>query len=904
MSLYKGLPATNQPKLKFFRDVSVGLVGFLRTSGQDLTVSSAVVQMLELYPETRPEKVSDNTTLCRTLVTILAGLRPPTQPEKIPQFRANVVKMAALLPVIWDSSGRRDQMISETLHSVYTIIVDTGGSLSQAPCLGFVLDKISVDTLSGTATNLSGEQTVKTISSMIDWLGLFPFKQLDQHILAICARVAATQPEIVKRLAREKIATIVKKLFIPLLRGQLEPVFVYLVLSNQSCEAMMTRLCSSEQQSMADLLYSLQMETLPASKESWLSLAECGRHLLTLHSSLKEEKTLQLVRATESLPELSETRKEQLRGKELGSEGSQAGSENLLTFQTKQVGLINLGNTCYMNCIIQALFNTAMFRSLMFAQDFQPIRQPVLSSLQNVFIFLRYSSRNIFSPSELLRLARPSWFESGRQQDCSELLTHLLDTVQEEEKSAFPRIEDTSQDISGEGQTPGKLEDNDEIMKSCENVSSLDNDNNTHTHTSDDETKDTIEDQVMTKVAKKDQMGSSSSLGLSRWSTEENLSVGDSREGLNTLSPGDISRCETETPPVKEEPCESQSTGSDSGIHSVESLPSNQTPLTLVQKVFGGRMMTSFHCDRCQSKSEFSDWFTDIHLPIPQISPPDIQKQQLSQALQTINTSSEPSSQVDGGGGGTSSSSNVEVSSAPAPRTSSKPPLSSLLKSYFEPERLSGDNKYFCERCDGYEEAERRVSVVTPPECLIITLLRFKYDTATQRRVKIMTGLEYPQYLNLPVGEAGSPGEHEECYKLYGVVVHSGYTSDGGHYYTWVRSSENHWRILNDSSVDENQDWSQFVGRTSQNSSQTPYLLLFTRLEQEKFEDYHPSDEKLSKVKLDNMKLIQDKNRASQWGQGGGIKRNKDEDDDSGGGGGSGNCHDNFGQIGGGHFVC
>ena len=103
--------------------------------------------------------------------------------------------------------------------------------------------------------------------------------------------------------------------------------------------------------------------------------------------------------------------------------------------------------------------------------------------------------------------------------------------------------------------------------------------------------------------------------------------------------------------------------------------------------------------------------------------------------------------------------------------------------------------------------------------------------------------------------------------------------------------------------MDENQDWSQFVRRTSQNSSQTPYLLLFTRLEQEKFEDYHPSDEKLSKVKLDNLKLIQDKSRASQWGHGGGIKRNKDEDEDSRGGG-SGNCHDNFGQMGGGHFVC
>ena len=776
--LYQDLPATNQPRLKFFRDVSAGLVGFLKTAGEDLAVSCGVVQLLEIFPETRPERLTDNTALCRTLVTILANLRQPT--EKIAQFKKNAVQMASLLPVIWDSSGRRDQMIGETLHSVYTVIVDTGGNLSHAPCLGFVLDKISVETLSGTATNLSREQTLRTLSSMIDWLGLFPFKQLDQHTLAICARVAATQPEIVRRLAREKIAVIIKKLAIPLLRAQLEAVFVYLVLSNQSCEAMMRTLCSSDS-SLPDLLYSLQVETSPASKETWLSLAECGKHLLTVHSGLAEEKTQQLARATEDLAELSESRKEQLRGKQLGSEASQVVSENILTFQTRQVGLINLGNTCYMNCIIQALFNTAMFRSLMFAQDFQPSQQPVLSSLQNVFIFLRYSSRNIFSPSELLRLARPPWFESGRQQDCSELLTHLLDTIQEEEKSAFPRTEETNHDISDQGQSSGKLDDNDEIMKSCENVASIDNDNTT----SDDETKDTIDDQVRSKVAKKDQMGSSSSLGLSRWSTEENLSVGDSREGLNTLqSPG-------ETPPVREEPCEthSQSTGSDSGIHSVESVPSNQTPLTLVQRVFGGRMVTSFHCCRCQNKSEFSDWFTDIHLPIPQFSPPDIQKQQLSAALQTISTSSPPSSQVEAAGetAGPSSSSTVEVSSTPAPRASSKPPLSSLLKSYFEPERLSGDNKYLCERCDGYEEAERRVSVVSPPECLIITLLRFKYDTASQRRVKIMTGLEYPQYLHLPVGEDGSPGQQQECYKLYAVVVHSGYTSEGGHYYTWVR---------------------------------------------------------------------------------------------------------------------
>ena len=758
VSLFNSLPPTNKPRLTFFRQLSLGLLEFLRREGGDVSVSSAVAQMLITFPETRPGSLSETSSLCKILVTLLSRLTVPTKPGSLARFRQDVLKISSVLPIIWDSGGRREEVMGESLHTVYNIIVDTGGHLAGSPCLGYVLDQVSVETLSGGTNNLSQEQTVKTISSLVDWLGLFPYVKLAQHTLAICARVATVQPDLVRRVAREKVVGIIKKLSIPLLRSQLEPVFVYLVMSNQSCELMMNSVCSV----LPSVLSSLELESSPASKETWRNLAECGAHLLSVHTGLAGDRTEELRRATERLGELSERRREQLRGKEISAVATGVVSQNVITFQTKQVGLINLGNTCYMNCIIQALFNTAMFRSMMFSKTFLPVRQPVLNSLQNVFIFLRYSSRNIFSPSEFLRLARPSWFEAGRQQDCSELLTHLLDTLQEEEKANFPSQEtpDTRQDHLSR-----KLSDNDQIMKSCENVSSIKHDNNARDDASDVEAKDCDKDCV-------------ESAGLSRWSTEENLSVGDSREALDSLSP------------AREEPSESQSTGSDSGIHSVESVTSLPLPTTIVQRVFGGRMVTSFHCSRCENESEFSDWFTDLHLPIP--SPPhnnpDLQKQQLSEALQTISTGPESSSQGEGGEGGAGPCpSPVQTNPAPVSRASAskKPSLAELLSSYFQPEKLSGDNKYFCEKCEGYQEAERRVRVTSPPECLVITLLRFKYDTSTQRRVKIMTGVEYPQYLQLPVG---APGEGEECYKLYGVVVHSGYTSDGGHYYTWIRS--------------------------------------------------------------------------------------------------------------------
>lgn len=63
-------------------------------------------------------------------------------------------------------------------------------------------------------------------------------------------------------------------------------------------------------------------------------------------------------------------------------------------------------------------------------------QQPVMMKLQQTFAFLRYTLRAIYSPSDLLKSARPPWFESGRQQDCSEFLRYLLDTLQEQEKSA------------------------------------------------------------------------------------------------------------------------------------------------------------------------------------------------------------------------------------------------------------------------------------------------------------------------------------------------------------------------------------------------------------------------------------------------------------------------------------
>ena len=241
---------------------------------------------------------------------------------------------------------------------------------------------------------------------------------------------------------------------------------------------------------------------------------------------------------------------------------------------------------------------------------------------------------------------------------------------------------------------------------------------------------------------------------------------------------------------------------------------------------------------------------------------------------------------------------------------SDKPEISitELLEYFFEPEILEGSNQYHCEQCHSLQDAERTVTISKASDFLVLTLKRFAYNVRTQQRSKILQGVSYPLILRLPkahlkkslstretkhsethdlttgVLEEKREDINETCfrskrtkqehkvlddnadcdsvitsfeekpssdivYSLCSVIVHSGTSSESGHYYCYARSSshlleegerddgaassrtddQHTWFLFNDSRVSYSA-YSAFADVSKRFPKDTPYVLIYKRV--------------------------------------------------------------------------
>ncbi|XP_053431155.1 ubiquitin carboxyl-terminal hydrolase 1 isoform X3 [Nycticebus coucang] len=218
--------------------------------------------------------------------------------------------------------------------------------------------------------------------------------------------------------------------------------------------------------------------------------------------------------------------------------------------------------------------------------------------------------------------------------------------------------------------------------------------------------------------------------------------------------------------------CESHNTANGCGLESTgnnvkpvnvnEAKPINkgteQIGFELVEKLFQGQLVLRTRCLECESLTERREDFQDISVPV--------QEDELSKV--------EESSEI-----------------SPEPKTEMKT-LRWAISQFASVERIVGEDKYFCENCHHYTEAERSLLFDKMPEVITIHLKCFaasglEFDCYGGGLSKINTPLLTPLKLSL---EEWSTKPTNDSYGLFAVVMHSGITISSGHYTASVKVTD------------------------------------------------------------------------------------------------------------------
>ncbi|XP_031616116.1 ubiquitin carboxyl-terminal hydrolase 1 isoform X2 [Oreochromis aureus] len=188
--------------------------------------------------------------------------------------------------------------------------------------------------------------------------------------------------------------------------------------------------------------------------------------------------------------------------------------------------------------------------------------------------------------------------------------------------------------------------------------------------------------------------------------------------------------------------------------------PKHQAGLSLMERLFQGRLVLRTRCLECESFTERREDFQDISVPV---------------------LDDQPSSPDD----------LSEVSPDPKPELKT---LKWAISQFASVERIFGEDKYFCETCHHYTEAERSLLFDKTPEVITIHLKRFSANGLELDPYaglsKVNTPLQTPLTLSLEEWCTQSSSTKGQNYQLFAVVMHSGVTISSGHYTAYIRMSD------------------------------------------------------------------------------------------------------------------
>jgi len=156
--------------------------------------------------------------------------------------------------------------------------------------------------------------------------------------------------------------------------------------------------------------------------------------------------------------------------------------------------------------------------------------------------------------------------------------------------------------------------------------------------------------------------------------------------------------------------------------------------------------------------------------------------------------------------------------------------VSGCVRKFCKVETLANSDKFFCDTCNGLQEAQKRIQVNQLPYCLALHLKRFKFNEEMGRFMKISARVVFPLQLRVPIRSGEATEGPEVFYRLYAVIVHIGRDPNHGHYVCYVNSHD-HWLLFDDDEVKvvKDMDLQHVFGTTKKNAgvTETGYILFY-----------------------------------------------------------------------------
>ncbi|XP_012309398.2 ubiquitin carboxyl-terminal hydrolase 38 isoform X2 [Aotus nancymaae] len=664
-------------------------------------------------------------TFCQQLVRTISHFQcVSTQERELREYVSQVTKVSNLLQNIWKAEPAT---LLPSLQEVFASISSTDASFEPSVALASLVQHIPLQMITVLIRSLTTDPNVKDASMtqalcrMIDWLSWPLAQHVDTWVIALLKGLAAVQKfTILIDVTLLKIELIVPH--------------------------------------VVNLVHSFKSDGLPSSTAFLVQLTELI-HCMMYHYSGFPDLYEPILEAIKDFPKPSEEKIKLILNQSAWTSQSNSLASCLSRLsgksETGKTGLINLGNTCYMNSVIQALFMATDFRRQVLSLNLNGCNS-LMKKLQHLFAFLAHTQREAYAPRIFFEASRPPWFTPRSQQDCSEYLRFLLDRLHEEEK--ILRVQSSYK-------TSEILECSETSLQEVTSKAAV----LTETPRTSDGEKTLIEKMFGGKLR-------THICCLNCRSTSQKV------EAFTDLS---LAFCPSSLENMSFQHTTSSSNAQDGGLMQATVPSPSEEPVVY------NPTTAAFICDSVVNERTIG-------------SPPD-------EFYSSENTSvPNESNKI---------LVNKDVPQKPGGETT--PSVTDLLNYFLAPEILTGDNQYYCGNCASLQNAEKTMQITEEPEYLILTLLRFSYDQKYHVRRKILDNVSLPLVLELPVKRTTSfsslseswsvdvdftdisenlakklkPSGTDEAsctklvpYLLSSVVVHSGVSSESGHYYSYARN--------------------------------------------------------------------------------------------------------------------